>query len=111
MLIKIPKPFLHTLTQDNGSEHALHPEVEKALGIDIFFCHPYAAWERGTVENRNGLVRRSFPKGTDFNLISDEDIQRVEDLINSRPMVLLDFMTPDEFHNQEEQRLLKKKVA
>jgi len=111
LLIKIPKRFRHTLTQDNGSEHALHAELENILGIDVYFCHPYSAWERGTVENRNGLIRRTFPKGTDFSLISDEEIQRVQDLMNSRPMVKFDFLTPDEFHNQEEARLLKKKAA
>jgi IS30 family transposase len=104
MLIKIPKEFRHTLTQDNGSEHALHAELERAVGMDVYFCHPYSAWERGTVENRNGLIRRWFPKGTDFNLLSDTQIQEVEDLINARPMVCLDFLTPDEFHNQEEER-------
>ena len=111
MLVTIPKEFLHTLTQDNGSEHALHAELEKVIGIDVYFCHPFSSPERGTVENRNGLIRRTFPKGTDFNLISDAEIQRVEDAINSRPMVLLGFLTPDEFHNQEEQKLIKKKAA
>lgn len=107
MLIVIPKMFRHTLTQDNGSEHALHAELEAVLGMDIYFCHPYAAWERGTVENRNGLIRRWFPKGTDFSQISDAKIQEVEYKINSRPMAILDFLTPDEFHNEEERKQLK----
>jgi len=108
MLIVIPEEFRHTLTQDNGPEHALHAELETVVGMDVYFCHPYSAWERGTVENRNGLIRRWFPKGTDFDKISDTEIQRVEDKINSRPMVILNFLTPDEFHNEEEIKLLKK---
>jgi IS30 family transposase len=108
MLIVIPKRFRHTLTQDNGSEHALHAELEAAVQMDIYFCHPYASWERGTVENRNGLIRRWFPKGTDFSQVSDDEIQQVEDKINSRPMVILDFLTPDEFHNEEEKKQLRK---
>lgn len=108
MLIVIPEKFRHTLTQDNGSEHALHAELEAVVGMDVYFCHPYSAWERGTVENRNGLIRRWFSKGTDFSKISDAEIQEVEDKINSRPMVILDFLTPDEFHNKEEKKQLKK---
>ncbi|MCC6954137.1 MAG: IS30 family transposase [Deltaproteobacteria bacterium] len=101
LLVVIPPHLRRTLTQDNGSEHALHAELERVLGISVFFCHPYSAWERGTVENRNGIIRRYFPKGTDFALVSDAEVARVEALINSRPMKLLDFFTPEEFHQQE----------
>jgi IS30 family transposase len=104
LLIVTPKHLRLTLTQDNGSEHALHAELERVLGIEVFFCHPYSAWERGTVENRNGLIRRFFPKGTDFALVSEAEVARVEALINSRPMKILDFFTPDEFHNEELRR-------
>ncbi len=103
---RIPKHLRHSLTQDNGSEHALHAELEKALGISVFFCHPYSAWERGTVENRNGIIRRYFPKGTNFNLVTDEQVQWVEDKINSTPMKLLGFLTPDEFYQREELKLV-----
>ena len=101
MMTALPVQLRRTLTQDNGSEHALHQQLEAVLGLSVFFCHPYAACERGTVENRNGLIRRYFPKGTDFALVSEHDVQRVEERINSRPMVVLDFMTPNEFEEQE----------
>ena len=96
MLMGIPAHLRHTLTQDNGSEHALHAELERVTGVKVYFCHPYSAWERGTVENRNGIIRRFFPKQTDFALVSDEELMRLEKRINSTPMVVLDFLTPDE---------------
>lgn len=104
---RIPSYLRYTLTQDNGPEHALHAELAQATGLEIFFCHPYSACERGTVENRNGIVRRYFPKGTDFSLVTDEEVARVERLINSRPMVILGFLTPDEAYQQEVERIQK----
>jgi IS30 family transposase len=101
ILLMVPKALRHTLTQDNGSEHALHAELERVTGISVYFCHPYSAWERGTVENRNGVIRRFFPKGTDFALISDDDVAQVEQTINSTPMAVLNFMTPEEAYEQE----------
>jgi IS30 family transposase len=105
MMICLPSELRRTLTQDNGSEHALHQQLEAVLGISVFFCHPYSASERGTVENRNGLIRRYFPKGTDFATVSDEEVKRIEDIINSRPMAILDFMTPEEFEAEELMKL------
>ena len=59
-----------------------------------YFCKPYHSWEKGTVENINGLIRRFFPKGTDFDTISEEEIAYVEDWINNRPMKILHYMRP-----------------
>lgn len=98
---KIPPELRLTLTQDNGSEHALHADLERLLDIKVYFCHPYSSPERGTVENRNGLVRRFFPKGTDFGRITDEEIAKVERWINARPMAVLNFRTPNEMYEEE----------
>lgn len=87
---------LHTITYDNGSEFCYHEKVNHKLKTKSFFCNPYHSWEKGTVENINGLIRRFFPKGTDFDKIIDEDIQQVENWINSRPMKCLGFKTPYE---------------
>lgn len=62
----------------------------------MYFCHAYHSWEKGTVENRNKAIRRFFPKGTDFNLVTDKEIQAVEDFLNNMPMVCLGFKTPNE---------------
>ncbi len=85
---------LHTITYDNGSEFCYHEKVNQELNVKSFFCKAYHSWEKGTVENINGLIRRFFPKGTDFDKITDEKIQYVEDWINNRPMKCLQFKTP-----------------
>ncbi len=84
----------HTLTLDNGKENQYWQELEKALGISVFFAHPYHSWERGTNENTNGLIRWYFPKGTDFRTISDESIRAVEVALNNRPRKRLGWKTP-----------------
>jgi IS30 family transposase len=68
--------------------------LERKLGIRCFFAHAYHAWERGSNENTNGLIRRFFPKKTDFRIITDEEIQRVEYLLNTRPRKRLGWKTP-----------------
>jgi len=60
----------------------------------VFFAHPYAAWERGTNENTNGLIRQYFPKGLDFLSITDDQISVVKERLNDRPRKCLDFLSP-----------------
>lgn len=90
----LPKQLLKTLTRDRGAENMGYLELEQTLGIKCYFAHAYSSWERGANENLNGLIRRFFPKGTDFNTVSDEEIQRVEYLLNSRPRKRLGWKTP-----------------
>ncbi len=104
ILLGLPANERRTLTKDNGPEHAQHKELEEMTGVTIYFCHPYAAYERGTVENINGLIRRHFPKKTDFGTVTHEQVAWVERKINSRPMVILGFLSPDEFHRQEQNK-------
>jgi len=92
----VPEGVLKTFLEDNGNEHAEHSRIDRMLQISSYFCHPYCASERGTVENRNGAVRRFLPKGTDFDEIPDDFIEWVEDYYNSRPMKVLGFKTPNE---------------
>jgi IS30 family transposase len=66
-----------------------------------FFCHPYCASERGTVENRNRVLRRFLPKGTDLDDISEEFLEWVEDYFNNRPMKVLGFKTPNQVWEEE----------
>lgn len=95
------KPFLHTITSDNGKEFAHHQNISKELGVDYYFARPYHSWERGANENLNGLVRQYFPKGYDFSLISDERVQEVEDILNNRPRKRFGYLTPNEVYLQK----------
>ena len=92
----LPAKHRHSILKDNGVEHACHPQVDTALGTLSFFCHPYCASERGTVENRNGVPRRFFPKGSHFDDLPLEYVEWVEDQINNTPMRVLKFKTPNE---------------
>lgn len=90
----LPAIFRKTLTRDRGAENLGYEELEHELGIQCFFAHAYHSWERGSNENTNGLVRRFFPKKTDFRTVTDEEIRRVEYLLNTRPRKRLGWKTP-----------------
>jgi IS30 family transposase len=78
-----------TLTADNGSEFLDFKSIENALKCKVFYAHPYSSWERGSNENANGMIRRFFPKGTDFGKVSLKRIQAVENWINDYPRRIL----------------------
>ena len=65
-------------------------------GLRVYFCDPHAPWQKGTNENTNGLIRQFFPKGTEFADVSDEEVRRVQDLLNGRPREKLGWRTPAE---------------
>jgi transposase, IS30 family len=90
----LPPKAKRTLTLDNGTENAKHEELTTMLGIKCYFAHPYAAWQRGSNEQINGLIRRYLPKGTDFSKIDKDQIKKIEKLINNRPRKCLGFKTP-----------------
>ena len=81
----MPKQIRKTLTRDRGKENFGHEDLEKTLSISCYFAHAYCSQERGSNENTNGLIRRFFPKKTDFSKVTDEEIRHVEYLLNSRP--------------------------
>lgn len=93
-LKRLPEGARRTLTLDNGTENAKHEDITEAIGTRCYFAHPYASWQRGSNEQVNGLVRRYFPKGTDFSKITDKQVARVESLINNRPRKCLGYKTP-----------------
>ena len=90
----IPSPYLKTLTRDRGSENMGWRDIEKRLNLKVFFAHAYCSSERGSNENLNGLVRRFFPKKTDFAKVTDEEILKVEYLLNTRPRKRFHGKTP-----------------
>jgi IS30 family transposase len=95
-LSKHPQELVQTITYDNGTENVLHQDINNKLGTQSFFCEPYHSWEKGSVEQVNGLIRRFFPKGTDFNKVSASQINRVEKLLNNRPRKCLNYRSPYE---------------
>lgn len=85
---------VHTITYDNGLEFAGHRRVNAALGAKSYFCKPYHSWEKGGVENCNGLVRQYFPKGTDFLNLDEARLAQVQTELNERPRKTLNFYSP-----------------
>lgn len=87
-------PFLETITSDNGKEFAGHKTIAQTSQVDFYFANPYHSWERGANENLNGLVRQYFPKKTDFSTITDIEVKRVEEILNTRPRKRFNFENP-----------------
>jgi IS30 family transposase len=85
-----------TLTSDNGKEFAEHEHIAQDLGIDFFFAHPYAAWERGANENMNGLVRQYIPKDRELASVTIDELDQITHRLNHRPRKCLDFKSPFE---------------
>lgn len=97
----LPKYKKKTMTFDNGREFAYHYDIERKLNMTTYFAHPYCSWERGTNENTNGLLRQFLPKGTDFQNLTEKELQTYVTLINNRPRKRLNYLTPHEvFHNK-----------
>jgi IS30 family transposase len=93
---------VYPITSDNGREFANHQSIEKKLQAAFYFAHPFAAWERGTNENTNGLVRQYFPKGSDFSKITEQDIKRAMARLNNRPRKGLSYRTPQRVFFKEQ---------
>lgn len=93
-LKNFPRRFKNSVTYDNGTENALHELTNKMLEIKSYFCNPYHSWEKGTVENIIGIVRRFYPKKTDWKKVTQWDLNKVMRFVNNRPMKCLGFKTP-----------------
>lgn len=95
-LLEFPSHTRLTLTADNGAENTNHREIRQNLNMEIFFCHSYASWEKGTVENTNGRIRRYLPKGLSLDNLDEEYIKALEYKLNSTPRKSLGYLTPYE---------------
>lgn len=89
-------PEMQTVTWDNDILLICHRELEKRFGIKIYFCHPYRFWEKGGVENRNKLIRKYIPKGSDISRYSRGYIKKLEEKLQRRIMKCLKYRTPIE---------------
>lgn len=85
-----------TLTADNGSENAGYRELEESLKVDYYFCNPYHSWEKGSVENVIGWMRRYVPKGTSLDTLSRQKLAAVAKRYNTTPKKCLNWLTPEE---------------
>jgi len=97
---RYPRHLRRSITYDNGSENTQHVAINKRLGTASYFCEPMHSWEKGSVENVAGLVRRRLPKRTDFAMVSVAQVKKTEHWLNSLPRKCLGFKTPAEAFRQ-----------
>ena len=97
----LPSKSCLSITYDNGTENSYHERTNESLGCKSYFCNPYHSWEKGTVENTNGLIRRYIPKTINFENVSRSRLKRIEKLLNNRPRKCLNFKTPEEMFNKK----------
>ena len=90
------KEHIKSITTDNGTEFACHEMISKGLGVKVYFADPYSSWQKGGIENENGLIRQYIPKSESFENVSHQQITRYSRKINSRPRKKLKFRTPQE---------------
>lgn len=99
-LREIPPSLRKTLTYDQGSEMALHKDLARRLRLDVYFCDAHSPWQRGSNENANGIIREFLPKGIDLSPFTDQDLRRIEFVMNNTPRKILGFATPLEVFDQ-----------
>ena len=105
-LSELPKGAVKTITCDRGSEFADWRRIEKELNCDIFFADPYCAWQKGTNENLNGLLREFYPKGRNLSGVSPTTLKKDPALINARPKKVIGFQKPVDLFDTSIQKLL-----
>ena len=102
-----PPEQRRSLTLDNGPEFTEEEELERALGLRVYHTQPHCPWQRGCIENLNGLIRQYCPKGTNFHDLSRYRIAQIEHSLNDRPRKRLHYQTPNEIFHQQCQRTIQ----
>ena len=92
----LPRDFVKSITFDNGPETSMHHILRYEQGVDTFHCDPYSSWQKGGVENINGLIRQYIPKGAKISEYSDKQIQEIQNKLNNRPRKQLNYKTPNQ---------------
>ena len=101
-----PGELVKSITCDRGSEFAKWEEIERALKCDVYFADAYCAWQKGSNENSNGLLREFYPKGRNLSRVSEKTLAKKIALINARPRKVLNYQTAEDLWNNELQKVL-----
>jgi len=109
MLLEYKKK-IKTITSDNGKEFAKHLEIAKKLNASYYFADPYSSYQRGSNENANGIIRRFFPKGTDFSKVTNRELEQVIYLINHLPRKIHSGRTAHEVYYGKNKKLISAKL-
>jgi IS30 family transposase len=100
ILVNLPKPARKSVTFDNGRENYNHEKLRK-FGIQTYFCDPNCAWQKGSNENHNGVLRRYIPKKTDLSVVSQWELDEIVAEMNQKPRKCLNYQTPGEAFKKE----------
>ena len=95
-LWSLPERFVKSITFDNGSENAKHMEIRNRYQLKTYFCDPYSSWQKGGVENSNGLLREYLKRKTNLDEIDDKTLYEIQERLNNRPRKCLQYQTPNE---------------
>lgn len=97
---ELPEEFIYSITFDNGTEATEHYIIKQGYDLETYFCDPYCAWQKGSVENIIGLIRQYLPRGSDITDLTDNDLHAIQECLNNRPRKSLHYKTPNEIFNQ-----------
>lgn len=111
ILKSVPSLARRSVTFDNGRENYNHQKLQQEFNLATYFCDPHSAWQRGSNENHNGVLRRYIPKKTDLRPVLQLELDAIIDEINSRPRKCLDYATPKEAFRSELKSLLLSKCS
>lgn len=100
-ITSLPQDFWKSITFDNGTEGAHHFKLRDDYQLQTYFCDPYSSWQKGGVENLNGLIRQYIPKGTDISKLTEQDIYVIQEKLNNRPRKKLNFLSPNQILSEE----------
>lgn len=95
-ILSLPDNFTKSFTFDNGGEGAKHNELKREFDIKTYFCDTYAAWQKGGVENANGLLRQYLPRKLNLENVTDDQLYEIQERLNNRPRKKLNYQTPNE---------------
>lgn len=97
---EVPEPMRKSLTWDQGREMRKWKQIEEATGIPIYFCDIHSPWQKPTVENNNGILRRWLPKGTPLNVHTQNDLNKIAELINQMPRQIHGWRTAQQVYDE-----------
>ena len=97
----IPEELRQSMTYDQGKEMSQHKILSADLNMNVYFCDPRSPWQRGSNENTNGLIRQFLPKGSDLSHASQEELDHISHMLNTRPRKVLNYQTPREVYMKE----------